>query len=611
MSQLPTIPGLSRIVTLDSLQAVLTAWAETVNILLQNAPNGTSSLPGISFSENQSTGARLSEDGGVVLVANGEDILTISGGGNVNFSIKPSGNYAGQLSGMDLSRIIYGILVTPTMFGAIGDGASHQLSTITNFYGLNTSGYTLEKWQEIFPRASALTQEIDFLAHDAALQVANHVYVPPGKYILGNDTLIIPPRDGVKLVGSGKTTTEWVSSSATGDIIAFASGNYNGQEVSFGTISSSVQKTGGCAILIPGGHGHRSVSIVMGGNLYIGYGLYARYTQFNYWIEDFEINSGEFGFVIGDGDKSNVVQNVWAKNGVVYNTTSAAFQLVNLSGGYFDDVDNGSCGNGYAFAPNENQEVVACDFRNTGADTTTGCAFYCNEPSGYVTRIVLDNAWASNCGKGNANAGILFNGGSNQNCRDLIINSPYADHCGGPGISIVNFTNVSMSNVTVIGNSLTSVNTYDGIYIDTNHISIIGGNIGSGGVYDNQTQRYGIFISSNTTQYAISGVHFSPGNISSVSNNGNSGIISSCPGYRLKDSGVATLPAGQKTLTVNTKIGVGIDPLRTFLSYPGPLSNLGGALYVPQANGSAFTIEVATAPAVDTDVGWLVDMEAS
>ncbi|MBS1093837.1 hypothetical protein [Gluconobacter wancherniae] len=609
---LPTIPSLSRIVSLSELQGVLSAWEETITVILQNAPDGTVSAPGISFTGNQTTGIRMTTDGGIVLVANGVDIFTISGSGTVNFTVNPSGEYSNQLTGMSLDRSLYGLMITPTMFGAIGDGASHQLSTVTQFFGVSTAGYTLAQWQGIFPRATALTQEIDYLAHDAALQVSDRVYVPPGQYVLGANTLTLPTRDGVHLIGAGKTCTQWISTSATGDIIAFAPGNYNGQEVSFGTITSTVQKTSGNAILIPGGHGHRSISIVLGYNLYVGYGLYAHYTQFNYWIEDFEINSGTFGFVVGDGDSTTVVQNLWVKNGIVYNTTSAAFQLINLSGGYFDDIDNGSCGNGYAFAPASGQEVVACDFRNTGADTTTGSAYYCDKPTGYVARIVLDNAWASNCGKGNSNAGILFNGGTNVNCRDLIINSPYADHCGGPGISIVNFESVSMSNITAIGNSITTPSTYDGIYLDTNHVSIIGGNVGSGGVYDNETQRFGIFISSDTTYYAISGVHFSSGdNAGAVSNGGTYGTISNCSGYRLKDSGTITMPKGQTTVTVNTKMNVGVDILRTFITSNGPLSNVGGAAWPLQASGSQFTLAVSSAPTADIGFGWLVDMETT
>ena len=54
-------------------------------------------------------------------------------------------------------------------FGAIGDGASHPLSSVTSYLGIPTSNWTLTQWQAVFPFATALSNELNWCAFSAAV----------------------------------------------------------------------------------------------------------------------------------------------------------------------------------------------------------------------------------------------------------------------------------------------------------------------------------------------------------------------------------------------------------------------------------------------------------
>jgi hypothetical protein len=67
-------------------------------------------------------------------------------------------------------------------YGAIGDGKEHPLSSTARFNEHPTSGWTLSEWQAIFPFATALTNEIDGLAIQAAAGTGKAIRVPAGSY---------------------------------------------------------------------------------------------------------------------------------------------------------------------------------------------------------------------------------------------------------------------------------------------------------------------------------------------------------------------------------------------------------------------------------------------
>ena len=106
-------------------------------------------------------------------------------------------NIAAQASGALVSRPIPSFLGEPIHvknFGAIGDGSSHPLSSITQFAGEITSGWTLAQWQAIFPLAQSLSDEIDLLAFEYAaanLEAGSKLYIGSSNYVF-NRTLNIP-----------------------------------------------------------------------------------------------------------------------------------------------------------------------------------------------------------------------------------------------------------------------------------------------------------------------------------------------------------------------------------------------------------------------------------
>lgn len=75
-------------------------------------------------------------------------------------------------------------------FGAIGDGNSHQLSTVNSYNGANTTGWTLTQWQTVYPHAVALTDEIDWCAWQAAVNAINpYVFASTFNYNQGGGTV--------------------------------------------------------------------------------------------------------------------------------------------------------------------------------------------------------------------------------------------------------------------------------------------------------------------------------------------------------------------------------------------------------------------------------------
>ena len=104
-------------------------------------------------------------------------------------------------------------------YGAIGDGGSHPLSGV---YG------TLAAAQAVYPLATALSQEIDFVAFQKATAEAlgspgsenayanarlnKEIVIPAGNYYFGNDTWTIRNTSGAKITGAGRTATTLTSS---------------------------------------------------------------------------------------------------------------------------------------------------------------------------------------------------------------------------------------------------------------------------------------------------------------------------------------------------------------------------------------------------------------
>ena len=66
----------------------------------------------------------------------------------------------GGAPGVQMSQVVADDFALRT-FGFIGDGNTHQLSTINSVGTYNTTNWTVTQWQSILPSAVALTDEIE------------------------------------------------------------------------------------------------------------------------------------------------------------------------------------------------------------------------------------------------------------------------------------------------------------------------------------------------------------------------------------------------------------------------------------------------------------------
>jgi hypothetical protein len=96
-------------------------------------------------------------------------------------------------------------------FGAIGDNVYRPLSTVTEFRGQDTTGWSLAQWQTVFPHVVSLDQTLDWAAIQAAIDYASRgaftresVYIPDGYYVI-TTSLQLP--NFVTLVGQSTNGT--------------------------------------------------------------------------------------------------------------------------------------------------------------------------------------------------------------------------------------------------------------------------------------------------------------------------------------------------------------------------------------------------------------------
>jgi hypothetical protein len=106
------------------------------------------------------------------------------------------------------------LFLTPQMFGAIADGATHPLSSV---YA------NLPAAQAVYSFATSLTQEIDYCAckqmsntalgadgaehADANARLNRPMWITEGNYQFGNDTWLIRNASGIKMWGAAKRAT--------------------------------------------------------------------------------------------------------------------------------------------------------------------------------------------------------------------------------------------------------------------------------------------------------------------------------------------------------------------------------------------------------------------
>lgn len=102
---------------------------------------------------------------------------------------------------------VQGDTVNVFSWGAVGDGLSRVLGSVTEFGGQNTTAWSLAQWQASLPAAVALTDELDWAAWQSALNYAatlNAPVVAPRGTFMVNKPLVRP--GGVSIHMSAATT---------------------------------------------------------------------------------------------------------------------------------------------------------------------------------------------------------------------------------------------------------------------------------------------------------------------------------------------------------------------------------------------------------------------
>jgi len=87
--------------------------------------------------------------------------------------------------------MINGAPINVLDYGAVGDNVARPLSGVTDFKGINTTGWTLAQWQALFPHVVSLAQTLDWAAIQAAIDYASRnpfsreaVFIPDGYYVI-------------------------------------------------------------------------------------------------------------------------------------------------------------------------------------------------------------------------------------------------------------------------------------------------------------------------------------------------------------------------------------------------------------------------------------------
>jgi len=203
------------------------------------------------------------------------------------------------------------------LFGAVGDGFSHPLS---NYYS------TLTEARIIYPKATALTDEIDTCAIQKAIDSGRKVYIPEGTYLISNTINI--SREGVYISGAGLKSTRLTYKGTQLDFSIFYLSSS-----SFATIeklNTHNPANKGIGIRVKSGTGNLVTRDF--GAYFLDVGIYYEENTFLHYIENCHFYGCSFG-----------VKSVWNFNAITFIRTSFGSCDVGLEVGEGRTVSIESC----------------------------------------------------------------------------------------------------------------------------------------------------------------------------------------------------------------------------------------------------------------------------
>ena len=290
------------------------------------------------------------------------------------------------------------------------------------------------------------------------------IHIPTGTYKISRNLLCT--KSNIHIVGDGEGATVLSFSHATDDLITIGDGSANPNNCSISSLSitSSVAKSGGAAIRFRNGHNLRVSHVRLDSNLHYGIQLDGGEQQFLYYIDNFEINSGQIGVLVGND--GTLVQDLWINTGIVSNTTGAGIYLKHVSGFYLYGLDLLGCGSGVVTYPTSGEHVIAGWFDTIISDTCNSHGWAIITNGGLVAELTLTACWGSSCGVTDNGHGMYFDTGTGS-IKGVSINAPRCINNKGNGIFIASGEDFSINNPQCLANSQQGAGVKHGIEIGT------------------------------------------------------------------------------------------------------------------------------------------------
>lgn len=488
--------------------------------------------------------------------------------------------------------------VYPEWWGAVGDGVTDDTVAINKAIDVLSSGGVVT-----FRSATYLISD--------AIKILN---------------------SGITIQGTGQYTSIIKTSSTTANIIEVGSYTTNVEhcEILNLRVTSSVVKTSGAGVKVMNAHNIKIKKIRCAANMYIGIqfegGSYGN-GQFLYFLEDFEINTGTYGIIIGADEggtpgygSSALVQDIWISNGIIDGCTNSGIALKHLSGLYISSVDVITCKNGISIVPDSStRKVVAVFASKVLGDTCTGSGWLVQPSnSGKISDLNLTDCWGST----NALHGMLFlnelNASDSSILSSISLVAPRCINNGRNGITIIGYVkDIEIINAQCLSNSTSSSGAYNGLTVGLNvrGLTVTNGIFGKNNHLGSNLQGYGIsLLRENIDEYTLIGCNCLNNVTGSLYNaaTGTTYTISSVRGYRTKNEGTAELLAGETSVTITH--GLGKAPVNhnlTITNLVPPdwagLSN-SDAFWISDVSSTTFTISCSSAPTSSMWIGWTADI---
>ncbi len=427
------------------------------------------------------------------------------------------------------------------------------------------------------------------------------VHLPAGNYKIFSG-LSFSGSD-VSIVGDGWGATKLICTFASGDILALGDGtaNPNNCTISDLTITSTVPKTSGAAIVMRNAYNCKAERFRIDDNMYDGLVIDGGAGQFINHIDRFVINSGRRGIVLSrDG---TLPQDVFISNGVVANCTDAGLYMRHCSGIYFTYVDFLTCNKGITSFPALGERVVAIFMSGVIADSTASHGWEITTNGGLVGEWILTNCWASSCGSVSSDAGMRIDEGSGT-IDGISVSNASITWGQGYGVLLGPSENVYFSNPRIHCNS--RAGSVDGFAVlsGVSKWGILGGAIGLGGIFTTNNQRYGIFINTGSSDnFSIIGVNLTGNTTGSLSDGstGTNKTISGNAGCKTANQGTATIGAGLTTVSIAH--GLVVTPAKEDIQIT-PVSDGPERYWVSATTSTTFTISLSGATGADRFFGW-------